>query len=384
MQRHSDIYNEARVASISARLASAIDGAAFGSGSWEDVPAVFSDAFPGSFGGLWTMNFPDNRLNFLSLRNMDPEFIRSFQEHFAFINPWNRYWQTAPNGTVALSEDVFPARSLATTEFYNDWLMPQRDVEAGVGLKLYGGDGEHITSLMHFPLSLSDRYGKPAVEILNRVRGNIERSIDLARLLRRGAETGTAGAALVERSHCAAFVVDGERRIREANEMALVLFSARSALSVRNDKCHLTDKDADSRFGMMLRQLSANLPAAGDAIVLRTATGAWQIVMAALPSAEQPPPVLALLPPRDLVLVLVNDLKRKRRSPDFSPLATLFGLTPAEIGFCRRLLLGDSVADAADNTGVARETARTRLKSIFHKTGTSRQAELVLLLSNLL
>jgi len=383
-QHFSDVYDEARVAAISTRLASAIDAAVLATGTWDDVPTVLSDAFPGSFSGLWTMDFADNSLNFLSLQNMDPAFIQSYREHFAYINPWNQYWNSAPNGTVALSEDVAPARRFASTEFYNDWLMAQRDVEAGVGLKLYGQEGERITSVMHFPLSQADRYGKALVEILTRVRGNFERSIELARLLRGGVEARAAGAALVERSHCAAFVVDGARRVYDANGLAAGLFSAGSALSVRNDRCHLADRDADQRFGATLQKLSAGVPVEGTSLVLRTEAGTWQVVMAALPMPAWSPPVLSLLPPRRLVLVLANDLRLKARERNLSSLAAAFGLTPAEILFCRRLMLGDSVAEAADNTGVTVETARTRLKSIFQKTGASRQAQLMALLSSVL
>ncbi|MCY1299520.1 hypothetical protein D9M70_490500 [compost metagenome] len=64
-------------------------------------------------------------------------------------------------------------------------------------------------------------------------------------------------------------------------------------------------------------------------------------------------------------------------------LKTLAGLTPAEIAFCQRLALGESVADAAEQLGITVETTRTRLKAIFHKTQTSRQGQLMLLLSRL-
>jgi DNA-binding CsgD family transcriptional regulator len=84
------------------------------------------------------------------------------------------------------------------------------------------------------------------------------------------------------------------------------------------------------------------------------------------------------------VIVLVADLSASARiAGDLSALPSTFGLTPAEVSFCRRLLLGDSVADAADHLGITVGTARTRLKTIFHKTGTSRQGELMLLLSRL-
>lgn len=382
-QRSSDVYDEARVASISAQLACAIDSAVFATGSWDDVPAVLTNAFPGSFSGLWTMDFADSSLNFLSMQNIDPVFIRTFQDHFAYVNPWNDYWNRVASGTVALSEEVCPASRFADTEFYNDWLMPQKDVEAAAGMKVFGGEGERVISIMHFPLSQSDRYGKAAVEILTRVRGNIVRSIDLARMMRTGAEARAAGAALVERGHCAAFVIDDERRVRDANEMAVAMFSAGLALSIRNDTCHLADRNADARFGMMLRRLSQNIPVEGSPLVFRTAAGAWQVVMAALPSPSWSP-ALSLLPPRKLMLVLVKELGLQRRHMDLSSLAMAYGLTPSEIAFCRQLMLGNSVAEAADHTQVTVGTARTRLKSIFQKTGLSRQAQLMLLLSNVL
>jgi DNA-binding CsgD family transcriptional regulator len=220
--------------------------------------------------------------------------------------------------------------------------------------------------------------------VLNRVRNNLERSVELARLMRKSAEARAAGAALVERSHCAALVVDGGRRVHDANALAVDLFSAGSTLSMRNDRCHLADREADQRFGATLQKLAAGIPVSSSSLVFRTAAGAWQVVMAALPAPVESPSVLSLLPPRQLVLVLVNALGLRERPADLSALAATYGLTRAEILFCRRLVCGDSIADAADHTGVTVETARTRLKSIFMKTGLSRQAQLTLLLARVL
>lgn len=44
-------------------------------------------------------------------------------------------------------------------------------------------------------------------------------------------------------------------------------------------------------------------------------------------------------------------------------------------------MLGASVAEAAEQLKITEGTGRTRLKMIFQKTGTSRQAELILLLA---
>jgi len=65
------------------------------------------------------------------------------------------------------------------------------------------------------------------------------------------------------------------------------------------------------------------------------------------------------------------------RNPPVSLLTELFNLTPTEAKIVSRLVAGVSLSDAADFAGVTTNTARTYLKSVFLKTDTTRQADLV-------
>jgi DNA-binding CsgD family transcriptional regulator len=56
---------------------------------------------------------------------------------------------------------------------------------------------------------------------------------------------------------------------------------------------------------------------------------------------------------------------------------TLWGLSPAEATLLALLVRGTSPTEAATQLGPAVDTVRKRLKVIFEKTGTHRQAELV-------
>jgi DNA-binding CsgD family transcriptional regulator/PAS domain-containing protein len=380
-----DAYDEDRVSVISQNLAAAIDAATFGEGAWDQVPAILSEAFPGSWGGLANMNFPESRLNFLSLQNMDPDFVAAYAEHFAYINPWNAYWGRIKGTTIAASEEVSPAQNFIKTEFYNDWLLPQNRAVAAAGMKFVGESGEVVNLLVHYPLSKSGVYDRATVKVLTSIRGNLERSVNLAHLLRTDVETAVAKAALVERGRCAAFIVDGDRCLREANRLAERLFVSGHGVAVRHGRCHLADAAADARFAAGLKQLSQGEPSRISQIGFRTATGAWQVSIAALPTAQPPGGArLALLPPRRMVLVLVVDLgARGLNAGSLEALGGGFGLTQSEIAFCKRLLLGETIAEAAEQLGITQGTARTRLKAIFQKTGTSRQAELMLLLVNM-
>jgi DNA-binding CsgD family transcriptional regulator len=64
-----------------------------------------------------------------------------------------------------------------------------------------------------------------------------------------------------------------------------------------------------------------------------------------------------------------------------SGLRERYRLTPREAELAQRLAAGDDLARAADVMGISLATARQHLKSIFEKTGTHRQAELVALIA---
>jgi DNA-binding CsgD family transcriptional regulator len=81
---------------------------------------------------------------------------------------------------------------------------------------------------------------------------------------------------------------------------------------------------------------------------------------------------------------LVDDVvSREGARPAPAPLMSLFGLTPAEARLASTLAGGLDPARAAQEIGVSRVTARNQLRTIFAKTGTHRQSELVALLSRI-
>ena len=67
----------------------------------------------------------------------------------------------------------------------------------------------------------------------------------------------------------------------------------------------------------------------------------------------------------------------KNRKREF--LKDRFNLTPAEAGVVVRLVRGESLRPCAKALDIQYETARAHLKSVFRKTRTHRQVELVLL-----
>ena len=100
------------------------------------------------------------------------------------------------------------------------------------------------------------------------------------------------------------------------------------------------------------------------------------LVVQAMPAAARPganaaPTVAIFLRDPEANAEVEGDLVRE-----------LFDLTPAEAAVARRLAAGLSLEDAASSLDISRNTARAHLRSIFSKSGITRQTELVRLMLN--
>jgi DNA-binding CsgD family transcriptional regulator len=69
--------------------------------------------------------------------------------------------------------------------------------------------------------------------------------------------------------------------------------------------------------------------------------------------------------------------------PSEAMLADLFTLTPAESALYHQLVMGHPIKRCSAILGIAENTARKQLATIFRKTGCNRQVELIRLASGL-
>ena len=112
-----------------------------------------------------------------------------------------------------------------------------------------------------------------------------------------------------------------------------------------------------------------------------------------LPKRNASRPLIATIVPvvgnaRDLfhmvaAVISVVDLNAEAPQPNVVAMQQAFGFSPAEAKLAADIALGKTLLEIAARSGVSKETLRSRLKSIFGKTATSRQSELALLLSRI-
>jgi len=80
--------------------------------------------------------------------------------------------------------------------------------------------------------------------------------------------------------------------------------------------------------------------------------------------------------------MLVIDPERQRPAAN-GVLSSMYGLTNRDTDVAAALSTGETLERTAAALGMSCETARSHLRRIFDKTGTSRQNELMLMLARL-
>ncbi len=201
-------------------------------------------------------------------------------------------------------------------------------------------------------------------------------ALTLARRLNWSA--GTAQLSLLDRLSCAAVLIDWRGTVLQLNAGAERLFGAE--VMVRNNRLMAAERKNDERLQALISSCRAcpmGVPSISAPIPIFR-IGRHPLLVQALPVIGNA---------RDLFqrsLAVITFVEPGSAHPMHSTaLRQAFGLTPSESTLAMRIASGESLGEAAAGLGVAKSTVAQRLKSIYTKTDTHRQAELVALLSPL-
>lgn len=216
------------------------------------------------------------------------------------------------------------------------------------------------------------RFQRSRIEAMNAIRPHLARAGMVAgRLMLDRAFTAVA---TLESLGLPAAVLSSDGRILAANRLleelrGAVVFRAMGRFAVSHDAANRMLADALQMADLSLVTRSIPLP----------------------PIADHPAMILHLVPARGAARdifwagasILIVTPVRLPNAPDAAILNGLFDLTPAEARLVRRLLAGETIGDAANAMDLSVTTLRSQLSSIFSKTGTTRQPELLTLIASI-
>jgi DNA-binding CsgD family transcriptional regulator/PAS domain-containing protein len=298
---------------------------------------------------------------------IDPEYERKYIDHYHSVNPiWQRVPST-PAGTVQTDTMVIPRSELSRTEFFNDFLVPQK-----------------LGGLLNAVVLLEQ--GRQTIVTVQGDRQFEANHVELYKLLTQRAVQINIKLARAELNHSAS--VETLNRLEQG--ILFVDLNAKIVFANKAAEKLFADRDLRQTKGRLQANSSAETATLHAVIAKCTATRN-ELQQSGFVSARRQPGrsplslLIAPLPmetssglvtPQPMAVIFVND-PDKSNKPAAVQLRKKFGMTPAEAAFAVEISTGDGIQAAADRLSISRATARTHLSRIFDKTGTRRQAELV-------
>lgn len=306
---------------------------------------------------------------------VDAKWREDYERYYSALNPYTQ--GNRPRlltDRSVLGSDLLPFDRLVETEFYCDFLRPQ---------KLHHSIGIVVVQerTVNFSLTaLRDKrlgpFSADEQRLFTLLGPHLRQALGLRRRLGELEMTLEGLSAALDRMPQGALLLDDRNRPVAVNRRAEELLAEGDGLTLGPMGLAAARSDETA----LLRRL-LHTGDRGDGDRLRQAGG---VVKLPRPSLKEPLSVLvshlALPEPlgdhAGLKLVFVTDPEAEPRAPE-DLLRALYELTPAEARLTGLLLRGRTVTEAAEELEVTRNTARTHLKRVFSKTGTGRQAELV-------
>jgi DNA-binding CsgD family transcriptional regulator/PAS domain-containing protein len=303
----------------------------------------------------------------------DPEDWEAinYREQFFALDPF----VNLPPGKVVTQQELVPDRELLESEYYRDYLAPIGIFHI-LGVDTVEPDG------MLARLRIARRIDEEAFAdshkmLCERLLPHLRRSIQIHARLSRTESERDIYAGAVDQLSVATLVLDERGRILNTNSVARTLLELSDGLSVVEQILQVTDRDINRQLQELvanaITEQRAGTTATARALRVPRPSGRQEFGLVIRPvrvsqfDEGQSSPCIA---------IFISD-PEQQESASQQLLGELFELTPAEANLAIKLARGLSLAQLSEEQNISQHTARAQLKSVFAKTGVTRQAELV-------
>lgn len=294
-----------------------------------------------------------------------------YQRYYGTIDEWRPAFLKKAEGDFALGDDLCPLDRLKTTEFFNDFLLKH-------DLRLYGAVAtvkrpKQVELVTMYQSWKGESPGKETEELVGMMVPHIRRALQLRRsFIDIKAHSDSLELAL-DLVQAGILFLDSQGRVLSMNRSAEEL-STRGALKFRAGRLYPSLPSEIAKLEALVRAAISRpkeKPAVGGSMLI-SRIGSRPLTLVVAPLNE----ISGRVAQKASAVAFIYDPEQKAQLPQDLLIQT-YGLTTAESRLALLLVEGHSLRDAAEMRGVAFNTVRSQVKSIFSKTGTRRQGELV-------
>lgn len=295
------------------------------------------------------------------------EMMSDFENYYVDHDVWRQILLKEYGGRpgIYLSDRMYPCEELVKTEFYNDFLRRQ---EVG---RLVAMIHEDIIISVHRRVQ-DECFDDKVVDFCRALRPHIKRAYQLHERLHAAKEHHALLEDALNADLVAQFLVDGSGRVLHMNSAAGLLIIRRDCITTVQGRLVAISPSKAPALAAMISAAARTTSRRGDAFGIPKENGRpYQILVAPLGDRHG-----------GRVLVTISDPDAEAPADLGVILQKLYGLTAAEARVCLALLEDLPPAGIAERFGVSRTTIVSQLRSIFSKTDTGRQSELMRLLQS--
>jgi len=314
-------------------------------------------------------------LNDGSLDQVDPDYVQRYSQ----IDPRRARMASVPLGQLARCDQFFDERFVSRNEFFQEFLLP-RGRRHTMGAQLYRD------SRFDFYVTFYHSVGRDSFDEvqMRQAQALVPHLQRVARMLVQHDAAQVAsqwGQVALDALDQGVLLIDGAGDVLSANRRAEAVLQQGRWLVVQQRRLRAAAGLQIDLPALLQRVLSTGVP---ESAVLRRAPGLgdadpWCAVTVSRPGSEHDQAVRDIHPRAALLVYLT--VPEAQRHATAAQLMQMFGLTQAEARLAHALVQGSTVDEYAEAQGLAMPTVRSQVRAVLDKTRTTRQQDLVRLLS---
>lgn len=349
---------------------------------WPEFLRFLSKATHGS-GAAITLHNPNQAEHAVLLHSgYDADAVKVYEKYYASRDIWlQKVYPTSYSGWVGASEEFCPTGEFLRTEIYGDFFR-QVDIAHAMWATINHPRDGRTNFLGVYRDRKQGRFSPRDLELLHFLLPHTKRAFRLhfqfADLRQKVDDLQFS----LDHVDAGIVLIGSTGEVIAMNRYARMLFAEEDGLTIRADVLRAREVRVSDQLHSLITQALATsigkgLSPGGYLTVPRKDRSPLSILVTPARCAAVGVPFEAVR-----AIVYVQDPERRVR-PAQEILRSAFRLTPAE---CRvTLLLGDgkSPREISHVLGVSSNTLKSHLASIYRKTNTSRQSQLVRLLMRL-
>lgn len=328
---------------------------------------------------LLVHDFKDSQHNVTRQFGLNPDDVRIYyNESNGIEDIWTANARPLSHtGWTAVSESLAPSRVLVRSPFYNECLKKLHVFHGMFGV--IEQKGPVLANISVYRAKNGTAFDASESELLNFFMPHLRRAFQLHFRLADLQTQNVSLQAAVDMSPAGMIFFDSSGRILCMNRTASAVVSKNDGLLATRERLRAEHIQESASLDLLIRQATATsvgkgLYPGGGIHISRRSLPPLYLMVVPLRSLQ-----LGLSKSAAVVVFIVDSSRRLRPAAEI--LSGLFHLTQAESRVA--LLLGDgkSLSEIAQILGVSRNTLKTQVASVYSKTLTSRQSQLVRLLA---